>query len=223
MPGISINCSGVIPASFSTELIPAASIFSMVFAPTPASDVNGVTGAVSAGICSSISWRFSSSLLMSMSQPISLLARRTFCPFLPMASESCESSTITSSFLFSGSVICTRVTFAGLPRRKPDLHRTIINFWHFHFEQALYQARVCARNDHLRPLRRAVHHLDHHAQPFADVVRFQLRLLALRQPRFRAAHVHDQVRALGALHNHRDQLAHARVIFVENRVALGLA
>ena len=51
---------------------------------------------------------------MSMSQPISLLARRTFCPFLPMARESCESSTITSSFLFSGSVICTRVTFAGL-------------------------------------------------------------------------------------------------------------
>ncbi len=102
------------PASFSTELIPAASIFSMVFAPTPANDVNGVVGAVSAVICSSISWRFSSSLLMSMSQPISLLASRTFCPFLPMASESCESSTITSSFLFSGSVICTRVTFAGL-------------------------------------------------------------------------------------------------------------
>ena len=114
MPGISINCSGVIPASFSSEVIPAASIFSMVFGPTPASTVSGVTAVVSAVICSSISRRFSSSLLMSMSQPISLLASRTFWPFFPMARESWESSTITSSFLVSGSTICTRVTLAGL-------------------------------------------------------------------------------------------------------------
>jgi len=39
---------GVIPASFSTELIPAASIFLDGLRATPASDVNGVVGAVSA-------------------------------------------------------------------------------------------------------------------------------------------------------------------------------
>src|SRR5216683_3130518 len=75
MPGISINCSGVMPASFSTLVMPAASIFSMVLGPTPASAVNGVVGAVRAVICSSISRRFSSSLLMSMSQPMSFLAK----------------------------------------------------------------------------------------------------------------------------------------------------
>ncbi len=114
MPGISINCSGVISASFSIELMPCTSIFPIVFGPTPFSSVSGVPGAVNATICASISWRFSSSLLMSMFQPISLLARRTFCPFLPMASESCVSSTITSMCRVSASMICTRVTFAGL-------------------------------------------------------------------------------------------------------------
>jgi len=48
-------------------------------------------------------------------------------------------------------------------------------------------------------------------------------LLALRQPRFRASHVHDQVRPLGALHDHRHQLAHAVVVLVVNRVPFGLA
>jgi len=37
----------------------------------------------------------------------------------------------------------------------------------------------------------------------ADVVSLEPRLFALRQPRFRPAHIHDQVRALCALHNHR--------------------
>ena len=48
--------------------------------------------------CASTSRRFSSSLLMSMRQPVNLAARRTFCPFLPIARESCLSSTITSTF-----------------------------------------------------------------------------------------------------------------------------
>src|ERR1700746_387881 len=82
MPGISMSCSGVMPASCSSEVMPAASIFSMVLGPTPARTVRGVGGAVRAVICSSISRRFSSSLFMSMSQPINLLARRTFWPFL---------------------------------------------------------------------------------------------------------------------------------------------
>ena len=48
-------------------------------------------------------------------------------------------------------------------------------------------------------------------------------MLALRHPRFRTAHVHDQVRPFRALHDHRHQFARAGVIFVVNRVALGLA
>src|SRR5216684_3762436 len=51
----------------------------------------GAPGATSAAMADSTSCRFSSSLLMSMRQPSSFAARRTFCPFFPMASESCES------------------------------------------------------------------------------------------------------------------------------------
>ena len=51
---------------------------------------------------------------MSIRQPVSLAARRTFCPFLPIASDSCLSSTITSITLSRSSTIDTRCTFAGL-------------------------------------------------------------------------------------------------------------
>ena len=47
-------------------------------------------------ISASISAFFSASLLMSSFQPTSLLARRTFCPFFPIASESWSSETMTS-------------------------------------------------------------------------------------------------------------------------------
>src|SRR6185437_11323860 len=50
MPGISTSCSGVISASFSMEMIPAASSFSMVLGPTPASSDNAVPGAVRAAM-----------------------------------------------------------------------------------------------------------------------------------------------------------------------------
>src|SRR2546426_351465 len=195
MPGISINCSGVISASFSIEEMPCASIFSMVFGPTPFSSESGVPGAVSAAICASISCRFSSSLLMSMLHPISLLARRTFCPFLPMASDNCVSSTITSRCRVSGSTICTRVTLAGLS----------------------------ARPDHLGAFRRALNRADHDAQPVAQVVGLQSRLLALGQARLGATQVHDHVRAFDALHDAVHQLAPPAVKLVEDGVALGLA
>ena len=51
---------------------------------------------------------------MSIFQPVSLAASRTFWPFLPIASESWLSSTSTSITRFSSSVIETRCTFAGL-------------------------------------------------------------------------------------------------------------
>src|SRR2546422_36855 len=188
MPGISINCSGVISASFSIEEMPCASIFSMVFGPTPFSSESGVPGAVSAAICASISCRFSSSLLMSMFHPISLLATRTFCPFLPMASDNCVSSTITSRCRVSGSTICTRVTLAGLGA-----------------------------------FRRALNRADHDAQPVAQVIGLQSRLLALGQARLGATQVHDHVRAFDALHDAVHQLAHPAVKLVEDGVALGLA
>src|SRR5204863_511335 len=58
--------------------------------------------------------RFSSSLLMSIRQPVSFAASRTFCPFLPIASDSCLSSTTTSITRSRSSTIDTRCTFAGL-------------------------------------------------------------------------------------------------------------
>ena len=49
-----------------------------------------------------------------MRQPVSLAASRTFWPFLPIASESCLSSTTTSMTFSSSSTIVTRWTLAGL-------------------------------------------------------------------------------------------------------------
>ena len=48
-------------------------------------------------------------------------------------------------------------------------------------------------------------------------------MLALGQPRFGAAHVHDDVRTFDALHDAIDQLADARVELVVDCVALGFA
>jgi len=107
--------------------------------------------------------------------------------------------------------------------RSPNLHRAVVNFRHFHFEQALHQGRVGARNDDLRPLGGAIHHADHDAKPLADVVGFKLGLLALGQAGFGAAHVHDQIRTFGALDDDRDQFADAVVVLVKNGVALGFA
>ena len=50
---------------------------------------------------------------MSIFQPSSFAASRTFWPFLPMASDNCVSSTITSSCFSVRSVIETRLTLAG--------------------------------------------------------------------------------------------------------------
>src|SRR5258708_1632635 len=210
MPGISINCSGVIPASFSTWVMPAASIFSIVLGPTPANAVNGVVGAVRAVICSSISRRFSSSLLMSMSQPISLLASRTFCPFFPIARESCESSTITSSFFVSGSIICTRVTFAGLSAFCANA--TVSSLYGM---MSIFSPRSSRMIDCTR-----MPFMPTHAPTGSTSLS---RLITATLERSPASHVDDQVRPFRALHNHRHQFAHARMILVVNRVALGLA
>ena len=52
--------------------------------------------------------------LMSIFQPSSLAARRTFCPFLPIASDNCVSSTITSSCFVAQIGDCSPgETFAG--------------------------------------------------------------------------------------------------------------
>ena len=112
---------------------------------------------------------------------------------------------------------------AGLTRRGADLHRAVVDFRDFHLEQALHQHGIRARHDHLRALRRAVHDPDDDAHAVAHVVGFQARLLALRQARFRAAHVHDQVRAFGPLDDTGDKLADAVVILVEDGVAFGFA
>ncbi len=47
-----------------------------------------------------------------MRQPVSCDARRTFCPFLPIASDSLSSGTISSMVWLSASMI-TRATSAG--------------------------------------------------------------------------------------------------------------
>ena len=49
-----------------------------------------------------------------MRQPVSFAASRTFCPFLPIASDNCLSSTTTSITRSLSSTMETRWTLAGL-------------------------------------------------------------------------------------------------------------
>ena len=62
---------------------------------------------------------------MSIFQPSSLAARRTFWPFLPMASESCESSTITSMCFSSGSRIDDAADLGRAQRVRGEDHRIV--------------------------------------------------------------------------------------------------
>ena len=114
IPGTSPSSSSVMSASCSTVVIPAAISFSITPSPSSVTCSIGVCGApCMADICCSTSWRFSSSLLMSIFQPSSFAASRTFWPFLPIAKDNCVSSTITSSCFSVRSAMETRLTLAG--------------------------------------------------------------------------------------------------------------
>ncbi len=66
------------------------------------------------------------SLLMSILAPISSEARRTFWPRLPMASESCSSSTMTSRCGTSPWCVTeTRVILAGAERALGEGHQVV--------------------------------------------------------------------------------------------------
>ena len=117
-PGSAASSSGSAASTFSTVSYPAARS-----AATTSSWMSGrLSGCDSTAAspnsmpasCSSTSLRFSSSLLMSIFQPVSLAASRTFWPFLPIASDSCRSSTTTSITRCSSSTMLTRWTRAGL-------------------------------------------------------------------------------------------------------------
>src|SRR5262249_49141679 len=106
--------SALSPVSAPSALsaISAPSALSAISAPSALSPLSP-PARPSSPHCASTSRRFSSSLLMSMRQPVSFAARRTFCPFLPMASDSCLSSTTTSITRSLSSTIETRCTLAG--------------------------------------------------------------------------------------------------------------
>src|SRR4029077_15727195 len=83
--------------------------------------------------------------------------------------------------------------FAGLASGGANLHRTVVNLGNFHFKQALHQGCIGTGHDDLRTLGGAIDHTNHDAKAFADVISFELGLLALGQTRFGAAHIHDEV------------------------------
>src|SRR5262249_25712192 len=112
---------------------------------------------------------------------------------------------------------------AGFACGGANLHRAVIDFRHFHLKQALHQSGVGAGNNDLRPFGGAIDHADDHAQAFADVVGLELGLFALGQTGFGAAHVHDEIRAFGALYDDRNQFTDAVVVLVEDGVAFGFA
>src|SRR6185437_4325173 len=114
-------------------------------------------------------------------------------------------------------------TLASLARHGADLHSAIVNFRNFHFEEALHQRGVRARNNHLRSLGGALDRSNRYTEPVTNIVGLKARLFALWQSRFGAAEVHDHVRTFHPLHHTIDELAHPSVKFVIDRITLGFA
>jgi hypothetical protein len=83
-PLIFVNSAMGVSANCSIVSMPLSVSFCKMAAVSPGSSESDVR-ADNWAICSSISARFSSSLLMSIFQPVSLAASLTFCPFLPIA------------------------------------------------------------------------------------------------------------------------------------------
>ena len=112
---------------------------------------------------------------------------------------------------------------AGLPRNGPDHHRAVVDFRHFHFEQFLHQQRIGAREDHLRPARRAVHGRDGGPNAVSDLVAFEPRLLLARHAGLGASEVQNHVGAFRPLNRAVYNLSDALAVFGVNRIALRLA
>ena len=87
--GNEVSSSSVQRVRSSSEVTPLCSSISASPSPAP-----GTTETASAN--QRASSRIFASLLMSIFQPVSWTARRTFCPLRPIASESWSSGTITS-------------------------------------------------------------------------------------------------------------------------------
>ncbi|MBT9148636.1 MAG: hypothetical protein DDT28_00046 [Dehalococcoidia bacterium] len=90
------------------------------------------TTAISSAIRATISSSATLALLISIFQPLSFAASRTFCPSLPMASDNCPSGTTTTAAASAG-FVSTRNICAGLSALAMNIlgsgcHRTTSTF-----------------------------------------------------------------------------------------------
>ena len=112
----------------------------------------------------------------------------------------------------------TRFTGAGL-----DLDDAVGDLGHFEFEQALDQARVRARHDDLRALRRAADLDDVRLLAVALGGTLERHLLGLRQQRLDPTEVEQRVAGVGALDDAGDDVALAVRVLLELALGLDLA
>ncbi len=112
---------------------------------------------------------------------------------------------------------------AGLARNGADNHGVVVDLGNLRLEEVLHQFRRGAAHDHLRSLGGAVHLEQHHAHALAYGELLQPRLLALGAARLGFAQVVDDVLALDALDRRVQDFFFAVRVFLEDRVALGLA
>ena len=151
---------------------------------------------------------------MSIRQPVSFAASRTFWPFLPMASDSCLSSTTTSITRSPSSTIETRCTLAGLSALRHEGHRILrvlddvdllaakladdrLHARALHADAGAYRIHVAlARVDRdLRTVARFAHGAANHHRAVVDLG--HLLLEELDEERGVGAREHD-LRSLGA-------------------------
>ena len=112
---------------------------------------------------------------------------------------------------------------AGLARDRAHVDRAVVDLRHFALEEVLHQLRRGARDDHLRSLCGAVDAQQDDAHALAHAELLQPALLATRHARLGLAQVEDHVLQFEPLHRRGHHFARAVGVFIEDRVALGLA
>src|SRR6266436_6564535 len=181
-------------------------------------------------------WRRSDSscsVRMSMSQPVSCEARRTFCPRRPIASDSwllvsgtttsirSRSSSITTLATSAGaSALTTKVAMSG---DRLDLDDTVIDFRHFLREQFCHELRMGAGEENLRPPRFAPHVENIGADAVAVAEHLARQHLVAAHDGFAAAQIDNDAAIFHALDDAVDDVADAVLEFLILAVALGFA
>src|SRR5262249_29169352 len=118
---------------------------------------------------------------------------------------------------------CDLGAVAGFTNSRPDLDGAVVDFRHFHFEQALEQFRRRSGDFDLRARGVLRHGVDHHADALALAESFGAGLLGPGQDCFDFSEIDDDPASLKALNEAVHELPDSVDILEIDVIALGFA